>query len=246
VSLSGGAARLWAIGFGRDVSPDGPQARQWLTEELAKDDYRDGRPLLSRIIEWVVDLINELLSRLNGTGPTGPGAPPIAVALVVGLVVAAIALLLTRIRRERRTVTDSEAVLGDLDLTAPQFRDRGRAAMRDRRWNDAVIEFTRAIAREAADRTLLADAPSLTAHEIGLQLAPVFPDHLDTTSRTMDLFDAVRYGRYAATHDDARLAQDHDETLRKAKPVLAALRDEAVVAQASFAAPGGPAEGGAG
>jgi hypothetical protein len=82
-----------------------------------------------------------------------------------------------------------------------EFRDRGRA-VREGRWNDAVIDFTRAIAREAADRTLLSDAPSLTAHEIGAQLAPVFPEHAEATARTMDLFDSVRYGRYAATEAD--------------------------------------------
>lgn len=40
----------------------------------------------------------------------------------------------------------------------------------------------------------------------------------------MDLFDAVRYGRYAATQADAGLVRTHDETLRKAKPVLVAPR----------------------
>lgn len=233
----------WLGGPGTDVSPSGPEARQWLAEELAKDDYRDGRPLLARVIEWILDQINDLLSRMNAPTTAGEGAPPIAVAFVVVLVIGALGLLLSRVRRERRAVSESKTVLGDLDLSAPEFRDRGQAAMRDGRWNDAVVEFTRAIAREAADRTLLTDAPSLTAHEIGTQLAPVFPDHADTTARTMDLFDAVRYGRYAATQADAGLVRTHDETLRKAKPVLVAA--PSADPAAAFAVPGGPPQDGA-
>ena len=88
------------------------------------------------------------------------------------------------------------------------------------------IAGPRALARGAADRTLLTDAPSLTAHEIGAQLAPVFPEHEPAIRRTMDLFDAVRYGRYAATEADAGIVRDTEATLRKAKPVLAAVGAE--------------------
>lgn len=212
----------WLSGVGQDVTPDGPQARQWLTEELATEDYRDGRPLLARVIDWVLEKVGELLGRFTGTGAPGEGASPLVVALTTAVLIAGMLLLLSRIRRERHTVARTEAVLGNLDLSASAFRDRGRAALRDGRWNDAVIEFTRAIAREADDRTLLTDAPSRTAHEIGAQLAPVFPDHAAMTARTMDLFDAVRYGRRAAGEGDARGVQAHDETLRKAKPALSA------------------------
>jgi len=214
-------ASAWLTGLAQDLNPDGSEARQWLADELANDEYRDGRPLLTRIIEWLVDVITDLLSGFRVTGVSGGGAPPIVVALVVVVLLAGLALLLSRLRRERRTVTSSDAVLGDLNLSVVEFRDRGRASIREGRWNDAVIDFTRAIAREAADRTLLSDAPSLTAHEIGAQLAPVFPEHAEATARTMDLFDSVRYGRYAATEADARATQAHDETLRKARPVLA-------------------------
>ncbi len=205
-----------------DVEPSGTQARQWLAEELAKPDYHDGRPLLSRIVDWIIEQIAELLSRIGGTGPTGPGAPPILVALLVALIIAGLALMLRRVRRERTTVAADGAVLGELSYTPAEFRDRGRAALREGRWDDAVVEFTRALAREAADRTLLSEAPSLTAHEVGTQLAPVFPTHAAAVAAGMDLFDKVRYGRYAATEADATAAAGLDETLRRAKPVLTA------------------------
>ncbi len=214
------AGTMRVIGPGTDVSPGGQEARQWLAEELAKDDYADGRPLLSRVIDWVVDLITDWFSGFGGTSTPGGGPAPIVVALLVALLLGALALLLTRVRRDREALTDSDTVLGGLDLTPPEFRDRGRSALREGRWSDAVVEFTRAMAKEAADRTLLVDAPSLTAHEIGAQLAPIFPQHRAETTRTMDLFDLVRYGRHVASEADARAVAAHDDTLRKARPVL--------------------------
>ncbi len=209
----------WPVRLPVDLDPDGETARRWVSEELGKDDYYDGRSLFQRIMQWLEDLFQ----RLFGGGPSAgsvPGVSPIVTALVVALVLGLLALLLTRIRAERHTVQSGESVLGDLDLSAVQFRDRGEAALRERRWGDAVVEFTRAIAREAADRTLLTEAPSLTAHEVGGQLAPVFPDHAARIAPAMDLFDAVRYGRYAASEADAREVAALATALRSAKPVL--------------------------
>lgn len=201
-----------------DVDPTGPQARQWLLDELAKDDYHDGRSLFERVMRWIA----EQLARLQPQEPQAPGVslPPLAVALVALLVVAAVVWLLTRIRAERHTVEDPDAVLGSSPLSATQFRDRAAAALREGRYGDAVVDYTRAIARESADRTLLTDAPSLTAHEIGEQLTVVFPGRVGPIASTMDLFDAVRYGRYAATRADAQGARDTADLLLESKPRL--------------------------
>ena len=127
-------ASAWLTGLAQDLNPDGSEARQWLADELANDEYRDGRPLLTRIIEWLVDVITDLLSGFRVTGVSGGGAPPIVVALVVVVLLAGLALLLSRLRRERRTVSSTDAVLGDLDLSVVEFRDRGRASIREGRW----------------------------------------------------------------------------------------------------------------
>lgn len=202
----------------QDLDPDSDQARAWLTEELANDEYHDGRSVLERILRWLA----EQLEQLQGSTLDGPGLglPPVVVGLLAALLVAAILLLLTRIRAERRAVEEPGTLLGDLTLTAQQFRDRAAAALRDERWDDAVVHYTRAIARDAADRTLLDDAPSLTAHEVGSRLGVVFPAHGEAVRRSVDLFDAVMYGRYAASADDARHLAGTCETLRDARPVL--------------------------
>lgn len=203
-----------------DLNPGAEQARRWLEEELARDEYHDGRSLLERVFRWLA----EQLAKAQSTTDQGPGfaAHPVVIALVAAVLVGAIVLLLTKVRAQRR-VEPGDGSIGALTLSAPQFRDRAAAAMREGRWNDAIVHLTRAIARDASDRTLLADAPSLTAHEVGARLAAVFPGHGPAVLRTMDLFDAVRYGRYAATEPDAKHARATCESLRDARPDLPAV-----------------------
>lgn len=209
-----------------DVNPDANQAQQWIRTELADPAYQDKRSFGQRLLDWLGGLFSGVQPDIPD--PNGLKVPSWVLVLGAAIVLAGIAFLVSRLRAEKAAADEHEsrAVLGDLDLGADEFRDRGLAALREGRWGVAIIELTRALARGAADRTLLTDAPSLTAHEIGAQLAPVFPEHEPAIRRTMDLFDAVRYGRYAATEADAGIVRDTEATLRKAKPVLAAVGAE--------------------
>lgn len=215
-----GPTALMPTGWAGRLDPDGSQARRWLEEELAKPEYQDGRSLLERVLQWIRDRFDGL--QIDPGSSPGLSIPPLASAALAALVVVGIALLLTRVRRERRHRTPRDPVLGGLDLSAEEFRRRGEQAMREGRYGDAVVEYTRALARESADRTLLADAPSSTAHEIGTQLSAVFPPQTSALHRTTDLFDRVLYGRYDASAADARLARQTEESVRRARPRLPA------------------------
>ena len=144
-----------------DLDPSGDEARQWVGDELAGGDYRDTRSLFERLMRWLVKKIGDLQ---DNQGSGGISLPPFVIAIVVVVILAGVAYLLTKIRVEQKTLTDRPSVLGDSQLTAEQLRERATAAMADGRWGDAVLDLTRALAREADDRTLLTDAPSLTAH----------------------------------------------------------------------------------
>lgn len=215
------AARLDATlalsGLPADVSPSPDEARRWVADELAKDEYQDRRSLLQRFFEWLTDRLNDVQGQ---PGSNGVSLPSFVIAGLVVVLIVVLGYFATKIRRERRIVTARVAVLGDSTLTADQLRDRAASAMAEQRWGDAVLDYTRAIARDADSRTLLTDAPSLTAHEIGRQLAAVFPDHVDPLSRSMDLFDAVAYGDLDATRADADTVRAADELLRRARPRL--------------------------
>ncbi|HEU4332660.1 MAG TPA: DUF4129 domain-containing protein [Lapillicoccus sp.] len=200
-----------------DLDPSTDQARQWLTDELAGSEYQDTRSLFQRLMDWLADRLGDLQGT-QGTG--GVSLPPLVITGVVVLIVVGIAFLLTRIRVESRSVAERKTLLGDSVLTANQLRREAEKALSENRFDDAVVAWTRAIARDAESRTLLPDAPSMTAHEVGTALAVAFPGHVDAIGRTMDLFDAVVYGDQPATRDDALATRSTDAALHGARPAL--------------------------
>jgi hypothetical protein len=204
-----------------DLDPSTDQARQWLSEELARSEYHDTRSLFSRLMDWIGDRLADL-QRTQGTG--GVSLPPVVISLLVVVLVGAVLYLLTRIRVESKTVRQRATLLGNTVQAADQLRRDGERALAEGRFGDAVLAWTRALARDADQRTLLPDARSMTAHEVGTALRPAFPDHADAIYRTMDIFDAVAYGDRPASRDDALLARSTDEALRSAKPVLQSSR----------------------
>lgn len=200
-----------------DLDPSADQARQWLSDELARGEYHDTRSLFQRLIDWLLERLADLQST-QGTG--GASFPPIVITVVVVLIAVGIAFLLTRIRVESKAVAERTTLLGDSVLTADQLRREAERALADNRFGDAVLAWTRAIARDAESRTLLPDAPSMTAHEVGNALAAAFPAQATEIGRTIDRFDAVAYGGARATREDAVTARSTDSALRAAKPVL--------------------------
>lgn len=202
------------------LDPDPDTARSWLAQELAGNAYQDRRSLLQRFLDWVGQRLSDLQST---PGRGGVSLPPFVIAVLAGLVVVALVVLATRVRRERRAVgTPSATVLGDSTLTAAQLRERAERALAEGRYDDAVLDLVRAAARDADDRTLLTDAPALTAHEVGVRLSQVFPDHAAAVTRATDRFDAVAYGRLAASREDAVDVRTTVDTLRRARPRLTA------------------------
>jgi type II secretory pathway pseudopilin PulG len=212
-----GSAAGGHVALPGDLDPSTEQARQWLSDELARSEYHDTRSLFQRLMDWLVERLADLQST-QGTG--GASLPPIVITLVVVLVVVGVALLLTRIRVEGRSVRERSTLLGDSVLTAEQLRREAVRALAAGRFDDALMAWTRAIARDAESRTLLPDARSMTAHEVGAALAVAFPNQVADISHTMDRFDAVAYGDQAASREDATNARSTDAALHAAKPVL--------------------------
>ncbi len=204
-----------------DLDPSTEQARQWLSDELSRSEYHDTRSLFQRLMDWAL----QRLADLQGTqGTGGVSFPPIVITLVVVLLAVGLGAVLTRVRVESRTATPRPSLLGDTVLTAEQLRAEAEAAFAEGRFDAALLAWTRAIARDAERRTLLPDAPSMTAHEVGAALGVVFPTHMPAIDRTIDRFDAVAYGQAAATRDEAAAARATDDTLRRARPVLSGTR----------------------
>ena len=205
---------IWSPHHGLDPTP--AEAREWLTQELHGSGYQ--RSWMESAIGWVIRQVRRLL----GAAGDLAGASPVFTVLVALAVIALLVWVLPKVRRDSRAPRSAGAVLEDLTITARTYRDRAAKSLREGRYDDAVLDSFRAIAKDMGDRTLLDDAPGRTAHEASLALAPLFPGHADRLARAADLFDAVRYGHRRATADQAGEIQHLDAELVTARPVLTA------------------------
>lgn len=208
---------LFRAGVPTDLDPAGDEARRWLSDELAKSEYHDTRSLFQRFMDWLGQRIEDLQGT-QGTG--GTSLPPVVITVLVVVAVAVVVYLLTKVRVERKIKAERTSLLGDNTQTVEDLRRAAEQALQEERFTDAVLAWTRAIARDAERRTLLPNATSMTAHEVGTTLAVAFPDHVPAIGATMDLFDAVAYGKRDASRDDALLSRSTDEALRSARPTL--------------------------
>jgi hypothetical protein len=204
----------WSLAGG--LSPTPPEARSWLRQELSGPDYQS--PWLETAIRWVSDQIGKIL---DGAGQLA-GLSPLITVLIAVVVIALLVWVLPRVRREPAVSAPEGAVLEDATVTSRGYRDRAAQAVREGRYDDAVLDGFRAIAKDMSDRSLLNDAPGRTAHEVSLALSSPFPDHADQLARAANLFDAVRYGHRRASASQADRILELDSDLVASRPVLPA------------------------
>lgn len=204
----------WSLVGGLDPTP--PQARDWLRQELQGPEYRS--PWLDSVLRWFTDQIRKLFEGASQLA----GLSPLITVLIALVVIALLVWVLPRVRRERRVAGSDWAVLDDVTVTARHYRDQAAQALRDGRYDDAVLDGFRAIAKDMSDRGVLEDAPGRTAHEVSLALASPFPDHADRLALAADLFDSVRYGHRRASPHQAVQIQELDAELVASHPLLMA------------------------
>ena len=192
------------------LQPSGDEGRRLLRDELTHGEYH--RHLLRRILGWLWRRLGDGVGAASGTnGVTVFVTMLIGAALVVGL-----ALLLSRVRRDRRQRARAEALLPDDRPSASELRRRAEVALTQGRYGDAVTDAFRALAMRQVERHALADQPGATVHEVAASLAASYPDQAGPVARTADLFDATLYGGRPATHDDATGVLALDDALAHA------------------------------
>jgi hypothetical protein len=207
-------APSWSLPGG--LTPTPPQAREWLRQELQGPEYRS--PWLDSALRWVADLLNGLLEGARNLA----GLSPLITALIALLVLALLVWVLPRVRRETvASVAASGPVLEDPTITARLYRDLASRSLLEGRYDDAVLDGFRAIAKDMSDRRVLDDAPGRTAHEVSLALASPFPGHGDRLAAAADLFDSVRYGHRRANAEQATTIHRLDAELATTRPIPA-------------------------
>lgn len=205
----------WSPHRGLDPTPG--EARKWLSDELNSSDYRN--PWLDSVIRWILEQLAKLLDGANNLASSG--LSPVITALVAVVVVFLLVWVLPKVRRDSVSARPDGAVLMDPTITPSTYRTLAAQAFADGRYDDAVLDGFRAIAKDTSDRTLLDDAPGRTAHEVSLELAQPFPGHAGRLAQAANAFDAVRYGHRRATADQASHVMQLDAELLKTRPVPA-------------------------
>lgn len=201
------------------LDPDRDQARQWLEGELSKPDYNRAEPLVRQLLDWLLGRLDQLFALLPGSTSLGW----VLLALVVATLLV-VALFAVRGRRRHGILAQRApgAVLEDPSLNAADYRRRAGQAAAAGDWEAVLLDSYRALTAEAAERTLIDDAPALTAHEVQLHLGAFFPAHLDSLRAAARAFDLVRYGDGVATPEAAGQVRDLDVLLSRSRPLAAA------------------------
>lgn len=207
---------------GPPLDPTAEQARAWLRDELAQGAYADRPGLVQRFLDWVAELLGR--GGIGSVGDTSWTRPLAVLGLlaVLALVGLAVAKGMRPERRVRRR-GGARGVLAGEDRSADALRRDADAALAGGDWDRAVVSAVRALTRGAMDRTLLADSPGLTAHEVAGALAPVFPGQATRVGAASDAFDAVFYGHVTTTEQTAREVVATEAALRATRPVLPAV-----------------------
>jgi hypothetical protein len=203
-------------GFDVPVVPDGPEAREWLLDELSNPEYTAARPsLFDRLSQAFFDWLMRLFQ---------PGASvpldwlPVA---IVGLVVAGLvaALLIWGLPRVNRSSRPAVGLFGDDDRrTAGELRSAATAAAGTGNWTLAILEQFRAVARGLAERTIVRVSPGTTAHDFASRAAKTFPTASGDLARAAEIFDRVRYLGQDGNAEDFDRLRRLDSHLQKESP----------------------------
>ena len=194
------------------VDPGPGTARDWLRRELARPDYQES--LLQRAQRW----FGELMDRVSGAADSLTGLSPLLGVLLLVLLVALGAFLLSRLGANPALPARSAEVFAGGRDTAAAHRDRAAAALGAGRWDDAVLEAVRALTATLVERGLTPERAGVTVHEITVDAAGLFPLERERLEQVGRAFDETRYGDRPADEAQARGAVELERDLARATP----------------------------
>lgn len=178
------------------VDLDRAEAQRQALAELAHPAYQQAAPSwVQRMIEDLVQRAAELAGRAADLAPGGWWGI-FGLALLVGGLIAVIRWRLGPVARRTELTFTSEP-----ETTSAQFRARAEAAAAGERWDEAITQRMRALARAAEERGLIAAGPGRTADELAAEVSAQLPSAGPALRRAVAVFDRVRYGRKGG--DDA-------------------------------------------
>jgi hypothetical protein len=196
------------------VTPEAAEARRWASEELARGIYTQRTGLVQRLLDWIVERIDEL-TRL-GSGGAGWLVPTAAVVLTA--VAVTVALAVGPPGRRRRARGAEAGVLDGDARTAQELREAADAAASRGDIGVAILDRFRALVRALSERAILHERPGLTAHEAVLEAGERLPGLAGDLLSAGTLFDRVAYGRTGGDPADDGWLKDLDARVAATRP----------------------------
>lgn len=179
--------------------PDPDDARRLAEEELSRHVYDAAQPtVIDRIAGAVVDFFDSLT--LRGVGVSWS---PIIVVLVIVVIAALVVvglLVWGRPKLAHRQPRPSALLFGEDDLrSSAELRADADAHAEAGRWEEAIADRFRALARAMDERDILDPVPGMTAVGLSGIAAGFFPSHEAGLRTSASHFDDVRYLRRPGT-----------------------------------------------
>ena len=202
------------------LEPDADDARHLLLDELGRPEYEAARP---NALDLAAQAVGDWIARILGgaSGGLADLAPLVIGALVLAVVVVAFLVFGAPRRDRRRAAERGDGLFGSDDRrSAEELRRAAEAARRAGDLDSAVSDLFRAIAREQAERTIVAVDPGTTARGFARRAGSAHPGHAERLVAAADDFDAVRYLGRAGTEEMVDRLVALDRELRTAAPVL--------------------------
>lgn len=192
------------------ITRDG--AARAAARELSKAIYhRDSDSLPVRVLHAIGRFIDHLLNTAAGHTPGGG----LGSVILLGIIAAAVGMVIWRVGLPARS-NPAPAILptGTAVESASEHRLRSIHAADRRDWNVAVVERTRAVARELEERGVLDPRAGRTATELASDAAVRLPAAAVALSDAARTFNAVAYGGTTATANDLATVVAADQAVR--------------------------------
>jgi len=200
------------------VTPGPDEAREWAERELADPAYDAAQPT---VIDRIAQAIGEFLDRLFNSSVGGEWSPVLGVVVLVviaALVVGAL-LIWGRPRLAHRVSAASTALFGeDETRSAAELRASAEAHAAAGRWDQAVVERYRALARGLEERDVIDALPGTTARALAVRATESFPGQAAGLHAGAAAFDDVRYLRRRGTAQMYAGIAATDEEIARTRP----------------------------
>lgn len=195
---------------------DRDAAREAARQELSRRPYQEAKPPWAyRLLDRLFSELDKALSRATEVTPGGALGLVVLVLLLGGLV----ALVVWRVRPAGLGRTAPALFGAGAAVTADDHRRQAEAHAAAGRYDEAVRERLRAVARELEARGVLDPRPGRTADELAREAGARVASVAGPLRRGVRVFDDVWYGGRTADASSYAVLVEVDRLVREARLV---------------------------